>query len=114
VGGGRRRCQKAAASGYKNFNYCTNNGTRYPNLRANNCAPVLFGPRHHASRDARLLLDADAALSAATEVELERALDRWLTAPAARRSAGDSAKAVVHRGLGAAERSWALVEGLLP
>jgi 3-deoxy-D-manno-octulosonic-acid transferase len=77
-------------------------------------APVLFGPRHHASRDARLLLDADAALSAATEVELERALDRWLTAPAARRSAGDSGKAVVHRGLGAAERSWALVEGLLP
>src|SRR6267142_1946460 len=36
--------QKAAVSGYKNFNYCTNNGTRYPNLRANNCAPVLFGP----------------------------------------------------------------------
>jgi len=36
--------QKAAVSGYKNFNYCVNNGTRYPNLRANNCAPVLFGP----------------------------------------------------------------------
>ena len=30
--------QKAAVSGYKNFNYCVNNGTRYPNLRANNCA----------------------------------------------------------------------------
>src|SRR3954467_5953864 len=36
--------QKAAVSGYKNFNYCVNNGTRYPNLRANNCAPVLLGP----------------------------------------------------------------------
>ena len=76
-------------------------------------APVLFGPLHHASRDARLLLDADAALSAATDDELVRALDHWLTDSAARRTAGDAARAVVHRGLGAAERSWALVEGLL-
>jgi len=32
--------QKAAVSGYKNFNYCTNNGTRYPNLRPTNCDPA--------------------------------------------------------------------------
>ncbi len=36
--------QKAAVSGYKNFNYCVNNGTRYPNLRANNCDPVALPP----------------------------------------------------------------------
>jgi 3-deoxy-D-manno-octulosonic-acid transferase len=76
-------------------------------------APVLFGPRHHASRDARLLLDADAAASVATTGDLERILDRWLSDPAARRAAGDAARAVVHRGLGAAERSWKLVESLL-
>ena len=76
--------------------------------------PVLFGPRHHASRDARLLLDADGAVSAATDGALERALDHWLADPTARRSAGDAARAVVHRGLGAAERSWTLVNGLLP
>lgn len=76
-------------------------------------APVLFGPRHHASRDATLLLDADAAVSASDAAQLERTLDLWLTDAAARRTAGDAAMAVVHRGLGAAERSWQLVETLL-
>ena len=76
-------------------------------------APVLFGPRHQASRDATLLLDADAAVSAADEAELQRALDNWLTDAAACHAAGDAARAVVHRGLGAAKRSWKLVEGLL-
>jgi 3-deoxy-D-manno-octulosonic-acid transferase len=75
--------------------------------------PVLFGPRYHASRDATLLLDADAAISASDDATLERALESWLTDAAARRTAGDAARAVVHRGLGAAERSWRLVEGLL-
>ena len=32
--------QKTAVSGLKDFNYCTNNGTRYPNLRAKNCDPA--------------------------------------------------------------------------
>jgi 3-deoxy-D-manno-octulosonic-acid transferase len=76
-------------------------------------APVLFGPRHHASRDAGLLLDADGAVSAASAADLERTLDHWLTEPDARVAAGHSARAVVHRGLGAAERSWQLVEALL-
>ncbi len=76
-------------------------------------APVIFGPRHHASRDAGLLLDADAAVSAADAAQLEGALDHWLTNPDDRRTAGDAAKAVVHRGLGAAERSWTLVQDLL-
>ena len=76
-------------------------------------APVLFGPRHHASRDAKLLLDADAAVSAGDDIEIERAIGHWLTTADDRRAAGDAAKAVVHRGLGAAERSWALVAQLL-
>lgn len=76
-------------------------------------APVLFGPRHHASRDAKILIDADAAVSASDDSQIERALEAWLTDPDSRRQAGDAARAVVHRGLGAAERSWQLVESLL-
>jgi len=75
--------------------------------------PVLFGPRHQASRDASLLLDADAAVSVSDEKELHRAVERWLTDPDARLAAGAAAKRIVHAGLGAAERSWRLVEGLL-
>ena len=32
--------QKTAVSGLKDFNYCVNNGTRYPNLRPQNCDPL--------------------------------------------------------------------------
>jgi len=77
-------------------------------------APVLFGPRHHASRDAGLLLDADAAISATNDTDLGQAIEHWLTAADDRRSTGDAAEAVVRRGLGAAERSWTLVTQLLP
>lgn len=76
-------------------------------------APVLFGPRHQSSRDARLLLDADAAVAAHDTGALEQAVMRWLSSAADRRAAGDAAKAVVRRGLGAADRSWALVQELL-
>ena len=75
--------------------------------------PVLFGPAHQASRDARLLLDADAAVTVADGGRLERTLETWLAMPDERRAAGQAALAVVHRGLGAATRSWALIESLL-
>ena len=76
-------------------------------------APVLFGPRHAGSRDAKLLLDADGALAARDVSELESALERWITRPDDRRAAGASARAIVHGGLGAAERSYALVAELM-
>jgi 3-deoxy-D-manno-octulosonic-acid transferase len=76
-------------------------------------APVIFGPRHHASRDATLLLDADAAVSAGDGAGLEQTIDHWLGSPTDRLAAGDAAKSVVHRGLGAAGRSWELVQELL-
>lgn len=75
--------------------------------------PVVFGPRHQASRDASLLLDVDAAVAADDDAQLERTLGHWLTTTADRHAAGDAAKAVVRRGLGAADRSWRLVEELL-
>jgi 3-deoxy-D-manno-octulosonic-acid transferase len=79
-------------------------------------APVLVGPRHGASRDAGLLTAAGGARSAGSASELEDALDAWLAAPGAersRRDAGERARTVVRAGLGAAERSAALVERLL-
>jgi 3-deoxy-D-manno-octulosonic-acid transferase len=72
-------------------------------------APVLFGPRHHGSRDARLLLEAGAARSVRNGSELEAALDAWLRNETARAAAGAAARAVVERGLGAADRSAQLV-----
>ncbi len=76
-------------------------------------APVLFGPRHHKSRDASTLLRAGAARVVNGVADVERALTDWVEDPAARRAAGDRARAAVERGMGAAERSLKLVEGLL-
>jgi 3-deoxy-D-manno-octulosonic-acid transferase len=76
-------------------------------------APVLFGPRHGGARDARLLIDADAALAVDDAASLERELAHWLEAPNDRAAAGRAARDVVHAGLGAAERSYALVSELL-
>ena len=38
------QAQKTALSGYQDFGYCVSNGTRYPNLRANNCNAVSVPP----------------------------------------------------------------------
>ena len=75
--------------------------------------PVVFGPRHGTSRDARLLLDARAAAVAHDALSLEAALEAWLDDPPARRDAGTAARDVVRAGLGAAERSYDLVAALM-
>ena len=75
--------------------------------------PVVFGPRHGNSRDARLLLDARAAAVAQDALSLEAALEAWLDDPSARRDAGTAAREVVRAGLGAAERSYNLVAALM-
>lgn len=76
-------------------------------------APVLFGPRFSGTRDARLLLDADAALSVEDAAAMQDALLRWLGNSSERIAAGRAARDVVHAGLGAAQRSYALVTELL-
>jgi 3-deoxy-D-manno-octulosonic-acid transferase len=76
-------------------------------------APVIFGPRQQNSRDADLLLDAGGAVTAADATSLEAALEYWLTDADLRRAAGDVARSVVRNGLGAAERSYALVSELM-
>jgi 3-deoxy-D-manno-octulosonic-acid transferase len=75
--------------------------------------PVLVGPRHESSRDARLLLSAGGGFAADTGAALATQLTRLLTDRAARVAAGERARAVVAAGLGAVERSIALVERLL-
>ena len=75
--------------------------------------PVLFGPRWRGSRDARLLLEAEAAACATDTTSLAGAIERWLGDQRARGAAGVAAGAVVGRNLGAAERSLTLVAGLL-
>jgi 3-deoxy-D-manno-octulosonic-acid transferase len=75
--------------------------------------PVVFGPRHTGSRDAGLLLEARAAATAHDTTSLEASLEAWLDDPAARRTSGDAAREVVRAGLGAAERSYALVAELM-
>jgi 3-deoxy-D-manno-octulosonic-acid transferase len=75
--------------------------------------PVVFGPRHSNSRDAGLMIAADAAVAANNEHSLQQALAHFLTASGERAAAGARAKAFVKAGLGAAERSVKLVERLL-
>ncbi len=75
--------------------------------------PVLFGPRHQGTRDAGLLLRADAAVAVSGRSDLLDAVNAWVGDPNARRAAGARARAVIERGLGAAERSARLVERLL-
>jgi 3-deoxy-D-manno-octulosonic-acid transferase len=75
--------------------------------------PVLFGPRFHASRDAQLLLERGGGFSAASSAELNSRLQTLFGDDAARGAAGSRARDLVEGGLGAAERSAALVESLI-
>jgi 3-deoxy-D-manno-octulosonic-acid transferase len=75
--------------------------------------PVVFGPGYTGQRDAALLLSAGAATSVRDVATCSVAFATWLTNPATRRTAGEHARSVVESGLGAAQRSAALVEQLM-
>ncbi len=78
-------------------------------------APVLFGPKFANSRDAALLLREGGGKSVHDVRELSDVLRAWFKEgdATARVAAGDCARALVERGLGAADRATELVEGLL-
>jgi 3-deoxy-D-manno-octulosonic-acid transferase len=76
-------------------------------------APVLFGPKHHRSRDAMMLLEVGGSAVVNTAADIAQRLVRWVDQPSERRDAGAKALAAVERGRGAAERSLKLVERLL-
>ena len=75
--------------------------------------PVLFGPRWRASRDAALLLEAKGAVSVRDAPAMAGQLREWLASAEPRRTAGDRARNVVSTGVGAADRTTALVARLL-
>ena len=76
--------------------------------------PVVFGPRNEKSRDAGLLIAAGGGAVVTAAAELSFRLAEWLGSVPARDAAGSAARAMVQEGLGAAERSFALVSALLP
>ncbi len=76
-------------------------------------APVLFGPQHRNARDAELLLTLGGGFQASSGDALATQLIRLFSDEPARREAGRRALGLVSSGLGAAERSAALVEGLV-
>ena len=75
--------------------------------------PVLFGPHHANSRDAELLIEADAASTVRNASDAAHVIGRWMGSEALARAAGDAARAVVERGLGAADRAYDLVMRLM-
>lgn len=75
--------------------------------------PVLFGPRYQNSRDAALLLQSGGGATASDAAEITAVLRRWMMVAEARAEAGLRARAMVRAGLGAARRSFELVERLL-
>jgi 3-deoxy-D-manno-octulosonic-acid transferase len=75
--------------------------------------PVLFGSRFENSRDAALLAQRGGGVAVSNEADLTRRLRAWTMDPRARREAGDYARALVRSGIGAAERSFELVNRLL-
>jgi 3-deoxy-D-manno-octulosonic-acid transferase len=76
-------------------------------------APVLFGPRFTASRDAHLLLRTGGGATVSDADETGERLVHWLADAGDRSAAGARARALVRAGLGASARSATLVEGLL-
>jgi 3-deoxy-D-manno-octulosonic-acid transferase len=76
-------------------------------------APVLFGPRNEKSRDAAGLIGSGGGAVVTGDADLSLRLADWLGSVPARDAAGASARAMVRNGLGAAERSFALVSALL-
>jgi 3-deoxy-D-manno-octulosonic-acid transferase len=80
--------------------------------------PVAFGPRWQSSRDAELLLSADAAKALPSDPgEASQALAEWWLAgmadPAVRQAVGGRSREVVERGIGAARRSAELLAELI-
>jgi len=76
-------------------------------------APVAFGPRFGNARDAALLAERGGGAPVSNVDETARLLEHWLGTPADCRDAGARARALVESGVGAADRSLALVERLL-
>ncbi len=72
--------------------------------------PVMFGPYHHMSREAGLLLASGGACAVPDSDQLGAQLRAWMADAALRQHVGAAARAVVERELGATERTVQLIE----
>ena len=75
--------------------------------------PVLVGPRHADSRDARLMLTAGGAISVDGRAQLARTMSRLMTDQRERADRSDAIGTVVAAELGAVDRSFEIVRELL-
>jgi 3-deoxy-D-manno-octulosonic-acid transferase len=75
--------------------------------------PVAFGPRWQQSRDADLLVKADAAVAVSESQDLTRIWEEWLRDETRRAAQGRRARMVVESGLGAARRSAEMLDELI-
>jgi 3-deoxy-D-manno-octulosonic-acid transferase len=75
--------------------------------------PVIFGPRHANAREAGELVVAGGALALRADQPVGSQMHPLVRHPTRRRAAGDSARAYVQAGLGAADRGAAIIERLL-
>ena len=76
-------------------------------------APVIIGPRHEDNRDARLLVAAGGAFRCRDSASIASCITRLLDSPEILSAARNAARETVQAGLGAAERSFDLVEQLV-
>jgi 3-deoxy-D-manno-octulosonic-acid transferase len=76
-------------------------------------APVLFGPRHANAREAAELIGIGGAFEAADGEALRHRLAELVEGVERRSAAGDTARAYVEAGLGAAARGVEIIEELL-
>ena len=75
--------------------------------------PVVFGPKHRNARAAADLIECEGAREAADSGALADTLSGWLVEEEARDYAAGQAFGYIQRHLGAADRSAALLVGLL-
>jgi 3-deoxy-D-manno-octulosonic-acid transferase len=75
--------------------------------------PVVFGPGHQMSREAGLLISDFGGKSVRDAEEMTRVLAGWLSDRAARDAVGLNALQVVKNGLGATDKSVAMINSLL-
>lgn len=66
--------------------------------------PVMFGPNHHVSHEASLLIEAGGGFVVESASEMERMWRKWLTEPDSYRLAADAADSVVRSREGVTDR----------
>ncbi len=75
--------------------------------------PVLFGPGHDMSREAGLLLKAQAARACADTSALADGMTEWLGSASSRRAAGALGLALVESELGATQRAIQIIQRIV-